>query len=163
MLSGIWLLVAPEREQFLDLFARCTRAMSGCGAQVDTMLVDCAADNRDVLAGLLEGALTGESLAGVVSLLALNQTPLPGMPTVSAGRAGTLGLIQALSDAGIKAPLWVLTRGEAQTLGLGRVVAPENPDGWAGLIDPVDVPAEFDERAVALLCATLAGASGAPR
>src|SRR5580700_9951968 len=77
MLSGTWLLVAPERKQFRDLFGRCARAMAGCGAQVDILLVDCAAVNRDVLAGLLEGALAGTSLAGVVSLLALNQTPLP--------------------------------------------------------------------------------------
>lgn len=157
-LSGTWLLVAPEPEQFRGLFAQCTRAMGGCGAQVDIMLVDCAAINRDVLAGLLEGALAGASLAGVVSLLALNQTPLPDMPTVSAGRAGTLGLIQALADAGITAPLWVLTRGPARTtLGLSRVVAPEQPDGWAGLIDVIDVPAQFDERAVDLLCTALAG------
>jgi hypothetical protein len=121
------------------------------------MMVDCAAVNRDVLAGLLEGGLAGTSLAGVVSLLALNQTPLPGMPAVSAGRAGTLGLIHALGDAGITAPLWVLTRGEPRTLGLSRVVAPERPDGWAGLIDLIDVPAELDQGAVALLCATLAG------
>lgn len=159
MLSGTWLLVAPERKQFRDLFGQCARAMAGCGAQVDVMLVDCAAVNRDVLAGMLEGALAGTSLAGVVSLLALNQTPLPGRPTASAGRAGTLGLIQALGDAGIEAPLWVLTRGEPRTLGLSRVVAPDRPDGWAGLIDLIDVPAEFDERAVTLLCATLAGRS----
>jgi hypothetical protein len=156
-LSGTWLLVASEREQFRDLFARCTRAMTGCGAQLDVMLVDCTAINPDVLAGLLEGALAGASLAGVLSLLALNQTPLPDRPTVSAGRAGTLGLIQAMAGAGVTAPLWVLTRGPAQTLGLSRVVAPEQPDGWAGLIDLIDVPAEFDERAVGLLCAALAG------
>jgi hypothetical protein len=131
--------------------------MTAYGAQLDVMLVDCAAINPDVLAGLLEGALAGASLAGVVSLLALNQTPLPDRPTVSAGRAGTLGLIQAMADAGVTAPLWVLTRGPAQTLGLSRVVAPEQPDGWAGLIDLIDVPAEFDERAAGLLCAALAG------
>jgi len=171
VLSGTWLLVAPERKQFRDLLAQCTRVMSGCGAQVDAMLVDCGAISWDVVAGLLEYALAGQPLAGVVSLLALNETPLPDMPTVSAGRAGTLGLIQALGDAGIKAPLWVLTRGAVavaaddplsgpapgKTWGLGRVVALEHPDGWGGLIDLVDVPAEFDERAATLLCSVLAG------
>ena len=169
VLSGTWLLVAPERKQFRDLLAQCTRVMSDCGAQVDAMLVDCAAIAWDVVAGLLEHALAGESLAGVVSLLALNEAPLPDKPTVSAGRAGTLGLIQALGDAGIEAPLWVLTRGavavaadephpaHGKTWGLGRVVALEHPDGWGGLIDLVDVPAEFDERAATLLCTVLAG------
>ena len=81
------LLVAPEREQFRDLFTRCTRAMTAYGAQLDVMLVDCAAINPDVLAGLLEGALAGASLAGVVSLLALNQTPCrTGPPCRRAGR-----------------------------------------------------------------------------
>jgi len=181
VLSGTWLLVAPERKQFRDLLAQCTRAMARCGAQVDAMLVDCAAISWDVAAGLLEYAQAGESLAGVVSLLALNETPLPDMPTVSAGRAGTLGLIQALGDAGIEAPLWVLTRGAVavaadeslcgpaqgktaqgktapgMTWGLGRVVALNHPDGWGGLVDLVDVPAEFDERAATLLCTVLAG------
>ena len=167
VLSGTWLLVAPERRQYRDLLAQCTRAMAGCGAQVDALLVDCAAISWDVLAGLLDYARAGESLAGVVSLLALNEAPLPHMPTVSAGRAGTLGLIQALGDAGVNAPLWVLTRGavavaadepaQGKTWGLGRVVALEHPDGWGGLIDLVDVPAEFDARAAALLCTVLAG------
>jgi hypothetical protein len=156
-LSGTWLLVAPERKQFRDLFAQWSRAMVGRGAQVDIMLVGCGAISRDVLAGLLEGGLAGESLTGVVSLLSLNETPLPDMPTVSAGLAGTLGLIQALGDAGITVPLWVLTRGAAQTWGLGRVVALEHLDGWGGLIDFIEVPTEFDERAATLLCTVLAG------
>jgi hypothetical protein len=157
VLSGTWLLVAPDPRQFRDLLAWCARAMTGCGAQVDVMRVDCAVISRDVLGGLLESALAGASLTGVVSLHALNQAPLPDMPTVSAGRAGTLGLVQALGDAGITAPLWVLTGGTAPALGLGRVMAPVHPDGWPGLTDLIDVPREFDERAVVQLCAALAG------
>jgi hypothetical protein len=142
-----WLLVAPEREQFRDLFARCTRAMAAHGAQLEIMLVDCAAINPDVLAGLLEGAFAGASLAGVVSLLALNHEA----PAGPAHRVGGPGG-DARAHPGHGRP-----RGTAQTLGLSRVVAPEQPDGWAGLIDLIDVPAEFDERAVGLLCAALAG------
>ena len=40
-------------------------------------------------------------LAGVVSLLALDEGPLPGHPVVPAGLAGTLVLVQALGDAGV--------------------------------------------------------------
>jgi len=156
VLSGTWLLVAPEGKQFRDRCAQCTRAMAARGANVDIMLVDCAAMNREVLAGLIEGALAGAPLAGVVSLLALDETPLPGLPAASAALTGTRGLIQALADAGVRAPLWVFTGG-VRSWGLGRVLGPEHPDGWGGLVDLIDVPAEFDDRAVALLCHALAG------
>jgi hypothetical protein len=145
-LSGTWLLVAPERKQFRDMITQCAGAMAVRGARVDTMLVDCAAISWDVLAGLLEGALAGESLTGVVSFLGLNETPLPDSPAVPAGLAGTLALVQALDDAGITVPLWVLTR-EAATVDL------EHQDREGGLIDR---PAEFGASAAALLCAVLA-------
>ena len=47
----------------------------------------------------------------MVSLLALAETPVPGLPVVPAGLAGTLALVQALGDERISAPLWVLTCG----------------------------------------------------
>ena len=91
-----------------------------------------------------------------------------GHPVVSAGLAGTLALVQALGDAGVDAPLWVVTRGavapgpgevlaspvQAQVWGLGRVAGPEYPDRWGGL---VDLPPLLDDRTAARLCAVLAG------
>ena len=47
----------------------------------------------------------------MVSLLALDETPAAGSPVGAGGLAGTQALIQALGDAGIAAPLWVLTCG----------------------------------------------------
>ena len=41
----------------------------------------------------------------MVSLLALDETPLAAHPAVSAGLAGTQALAQALGDAAIGAPL----------------------------------------------------------
>jgi NAD(P)-dependent dehydrogenase (short-subunit alcohol dehydrogenase family)/acyl carrier protein len=94
------------------------------------------------------------------------EQPLPGVP-VSAGLAGTQLLVQALGDAQVDAPLWVLTQGavaavageapspvQAQVWGLGRVAALEHPDRWGGLID---LPPGLDERAAGWLCAVLAG------
>lgn len=159
-LSGTWLAVAPEQKRYRGLLARIARAMTDRGAQVDTMLVDCAAVSGDVVAGLLEYAQAGEPLTGVVSLLGLNETPLPDRPAVSAGLSGTRELIRALDDAAIKAPLWVLTRdtvGAAPRLeawGLGRVMDLEHPGCWGALTDG---PAEFDDRAATLLCTVLAG------
>ena len=87
---------------------------------------------------------------------------------VPTGLAGTLALVQALGDAGVDAPLWVLTRGavaagpdevlaspvQGQVWGLGRVAALEYRDRWGGL---VDLPPVLDDRAAARLCAVLAG------
>jgi NAD(P)-dependent dehydrogenase (short-subunit alcohol dehydrogenase family)/acyl carrier protein len=103
----------------------------------------------------------------VVSLLALAEAPSASFVVLPEGLAGTLALVQALGDAGIGAPLWVVTRGavtagpgeqaspaQAMTWGLGRVAALEHPDRWGGLIDLPPVP---DEQAAARLCAVLAG------
>ncbi|MEU0537599.1 SDR family NAD(P)-dependent oxidoreductase [Amycolatopsis tolypomycina] len=107
------------------------------------------------------------SLAGVVSLLALEEDPLPAHLAVPAGVAATLALVQALADAGIEAPLWALTRGavaatpgeapslaQAQVWGLAQVAALELPERWGGL---VDLPPTWDDRTAARLAAVLAG------
>ena len=103
-----------------------------------------------------------------MSLLALAEAPLPGHPGVPAGLAGTQALVQALGDADIAAPLWVLTCGavaagpgevlaspvQAMAWGLGRVAALEHPGRWGGL---VDLPPAPDDRAAARLRGVLAG------
>ena len=104
----------------------------------------------------------------MLSLLALDEAPLPGLAGVPAGLAGTQVLVQALGDAGVDAPLWVLTCGavpagepgavaspvQAMAWGLGLVAALECPGRWGGL---ADVPPVLDERAAGRLCAVLAG------
>ena len=93
---------------------------------------------------------------------------LPGIPAVPGGLAGTLALVQALGDAGIDAPLWTVTSGAVAAVpgeklvspaqgavwGLARCTAQEYRERWGGLID---LPPVLDERAVARLCAVLAG------
>ncbi|AGL16003.1 modular polyketide synthase [Actinoplanes sp. N902-109] len=149
VLSGTWLIIgATDTDQ--DVI----NALTTRGAQV----VQADIDNLDGF---------GE-IAGVVSLLAQDETPMPEFPAVPHGLANTLALVQALGAAGIDAPLWLLTREavrtggtdvlrnpvQAQIWGLGRVVAMEHPDRWGGLID---LPAVVDDRAGARLAAVLAG------
>ena len=107
-LPGRWLVVAsPGRAGELpgQLAAR--------GAQV--VVVEAAAEaERGKLAALIGEVLAGAGdppLSGVLSLLALDEAPLAEFPVVPRGLAGTLSLVQALGDAGIQAPLWVLTQG----------------------------------------------------
>ncbi|MEU5812122.1 SDR family NAD(P)-dependent oxidoreductase, partial [Streptomyces sp. NPDC047718] len=152
-LSGSWLVVTPAAAGVDD--AAVVGALAGRGAEVRRVVVEAGAD-RGAVAGLLAGV---ESVAGVVSLLALDE---------AAGVVATAVLVQALGDAGVGAPLWCLTRGavsvgrsdrlvsavQAQTWGLGRVAALELPERWGGL---VDLPEVWDERAMGRLVGVLAG------
>ncbi|QMU69824.1 type I polyketide synthase [Streptacidiphilus sp. P02-A3a] len=165
-LSGSWLLVADPAEA-----ARAEavgRALTGHGAELVSLTVGADEPRREALAERIRAAVGTRPLAGVLSLLALDETPLPAWPAVPGGLAGTLALLQALGDAGAAAPLWVATSGavstgtqdpltgpaQAQAWGLSRVAALEHPDRWGGL---VDLPAELDEPAAARLAAVLAG------
>nr|WP_062342612.1 type I polyketide synthase [Herbidospora sakaeratensis] len=159
-LTGTWLLVTGG-----DPADAVARALTKHGAQVVALTGDL---DRDTLAGRIRAAVADRPVAGVLSLLALDESPLPGRPAVPAGLAGTLTLVQALGDAGTAAPLWVATSGavattpgepltgpaQAQTWGLSRVAALEHPDRWGGL---VDLPADLDEAAAGRLAAVLAG------
>ncbi|MFE7567051.1 type I polyketide synthase [Streptomyces sp. NPDC057539] len=113
----------------------------------------------------------GTEFTGVLSLLAPVEERHPDHASVPAGLALTLTLVQALGDAGLRAPLWCATRGavsvgrddrltrpvQGALWGLGRVVALEHPDRWGGL---VDLPGTPDARATARLTAVLAGLGG---
>ncbi|MFF5809738.1 type I polyketide synthase, partial [Streptomyces sp. NPDC012746] len=151
--AGEWVVVAREDESSAEAVAD---ALAGGGAEVRRVVVEPGMD-RAALAGLLADA---GAVAGVVSLLALDE---------AAGVVASAGLVQALGDVGVEAPLWCLTRGavsvgrsdrlvsavQAQVWGLGRVAALELPGRWGGL---VDLPEVWDERAMARLVGVLAGA-----
>ncbi|MCX4862354.1 type I polyketide synthase, partial [Streptomyces canus] len=164
VLSGTWLVVVPAEPAAVDLRRSCVAALEARGAS--TVVVEVGAVERAELAALVSAEVS--DVSGVLSLLALDEVPLPGLPSVTGGLAATLTLVQALGDAGVAAPLWVATRGavaagpgevlrapvQAQVWGLGRVVGLEHPDRWGGL---VDLPEFVDERAGARLASVLAG------
>ncbi|QMU69825.1 type I polyketide synthase [Streptacidiphilus sp. P02-A3a] len=167
-LSGTWLLVSGSADAATA--EDCARALTARGARpvlVELDVPDPDGAGRDAIAARI-GAAAADGVSGVLSLLALAETPLPGLDPVPTGLAATLGLVQALGDAGVTAPLWVLTRGavaaapaeppaapvQAQVWGLGQVAALEHPDRWGGL---VDLPPHWDERVGARLAAVLAG------
>nr|BFD89957.1 hypothetical protein KitaXyl93_13170 [Kitasatospora sp. Xyl93] len=153
VLSGPWLLVgdAPDAGVIAE-------ALASCGAEAV----------RTTLAGLdaaIAGA--GADVQGVVSLLALDESPDAEFGWVPRGSADTLDLVQALGRAGVTAPLWVLTRGavqvtdgevttspiQTQVWGLGRTVGLEHADRWGGL---VDLPPVVDADAAARLVGVFA-------
>ncbi|MGW9426169.1 beta-ketoacyl reductase, partial [Streptomyces koyangensis] len=120
---------------------------------------------RTTLDGLDRSVLA--EAAGVVSLLALDETPDAEFPWVPCGTAATVELVQTVQRAGAAVPVWVLTRGAVETgagevttspaqsavWGLGRAVGLEQPELWGGLID---LPADFDAETGAGLVSVLA-------
>ncbi len=110
-------------------------------------------------------------VAGVISLLALEERALPTYASVPGGVAGTVALVQALEDAEIGAPMWLLTRGamavapservaaavQAHVWGLGAVLALEYPRRWGGMMD---LPEALGERVLELVGGVLADAEG---
>ncbi|MBP2056069.1 acyl transferase domain-containing protein/acyl carrier protein, partial [Streptomyces griseochromogenes] len=171
VLTGVWLLVTAAGQSEDDLTRGCVRALAARGADVVMVQVPADAVERAEVAAVLAQALRDRepgAVAGVLSLLALDETFVQEHPAVAQGVATTLGLVQALGDSDVVAPLWAATRGavaavpgevlsnpvQAQVWGLGRVVGLEHPDRWGGLID---LPAVLDERAGARLAAVLAG------
>ncbi|WP_410600942.1 type I polyketide synthase [Amycolatopsis sp. lyj-90] len=162
-LTGTWLAVVPTGHGDDALVRACVEALAARGADVTELEVDASTATREELATAVAGPLTG-----VVSLLALDETPLEGASVVPGGLTGTTTLIQALADADVTAPLWLVTTGaiatgpgdvltrpvQTQTRGLGRVLLLEQPDRWGGMID---LPAVLDERTANRLCAVLAG------
>nr|BCK51644.1 modular polyketide synthase [Micromonospora sp.] len=163
-LAGTWLLALPADDAD-DPAARAVRAaLTGAGADVLPLTVEPDADRAGLAA-----ALAGAEPAGVVSLLAGEPRTADG--TVLPGLTATLALVQALGDAGVAAPLWLVTRGavaaasydrladpaQAAIWGLGRVVGVEAPHRWGGL---VDLPSDPDDRAAFRLAAILTGSTG---
>ncbi|MGW2376984.1 type I polyketide synthase, partial [Kitasatospora sp. NPDC001683] len=161
--SGPWLVVAPAADSAEDGDDAWTEA--ACEAVgPDALCLSVPVAERAELAALLRGLPSaGRRFTGVLSLLALGRGTDPA--------AVTLGLLQALRDADVTAPLWCLTRGavavapteapaapeQAAAWGLGRVAALEHPQQWGGLVDLPETP---DGSAVRRLAAVLAGADG---
>ncbi|WP_372503534.1 type I polyketide synthase [Streptomyces spectabilis] len=168
-LTGRWLVVVPERAAAHPWAAGVTDALARAGAEALELHVSEGELTPESLAARLrEHARDGGEPAGVVSLLALDESPLADHPAVPAGLAGTVALVRALADAGGQARLWAVSRGavstgrsdrltstvQAEVWGLGRVVALEHPELWGGL---VDLPEAVDARAAARLATALAG------
>ncbi|WP_234364656.1 type I polyketide synthase, partial [Streptomyces sp. SM8] len=167
--AGTWLAVVPAAYGE-DPWT--SAVLDAVGTDVVRLTVDTV--ERHALADRLRAlSADGAALAGVVSLLALADTPETAVTGDPAGvpAAPTAVLFQALLDAGVDAPLWCLTRGavavagseavtapaQAAVWGLGRVAALEHPAVWGGL---VDLPSAWDERAARRFAAVLAGHDG---
>ncbi|WP_430792083.1 type I polyketide synthase, partial [Actinoplanes sp. G11-F43] len=130
VLSGTWLVVGTDR-----VGPAVAEALAVHGAEVVMV--------PELDAALLAGA------AGVVSLLALDETPDLDYPWLATGLTATVELVKAVHRAEAEIPVWVLTRDAVQAgaadvttdpvqtavWGLGRAVGLERPELWGGLVD----------------------------
>jgi acyl transferase domain-containing protein/acyl carrier protein len=182
-LAGTWLVVVPAMAREDRWIAAVVDALEEWGARVVRVPVDEAGVARKELAralreatldsspGSLEQPPTATPVAGVLSLLALEEQHDHACASVPQGLATTVVLVQALGDAEVQAPLWMITNGavsiapserlrspiQAQSWGLGAVVGLEYPKQWGGLID---LPEALNERVLELVVGMLAGTSG---
>ncbi|WP_425442008.1 type I polyketide synthase [Saccharopolyspora flava] len=159
--SGKWLAVVPDAP---DVWAE--TALTALGDAAVRVEVSPTAD-RDKLAAALAEAARDTEIAGVLSLMGVNDAAHPVFGATPVGMLSTLTLLQALGDLDLDAPLWCATRRAAsvdggacspsQTAlwGLGRVAGLELPRRWGGL---VDLPDELDRPVLDRLAAVLAGA-----
>ncbi|MGV4989020.1 SDR family NAD(P)-dependent oxidoreductase, partial [Streptomyces sp. NRAIS4] len=167
--SGRWLVVVPSERSDDAAIDALLQELSGQGLGMVRLEVGEDERTRERLAELLAGALAGQDVTGVLSLLALQAAGGPQEPL--AVTASTLALVQALADRNVTQPLWCLTRGavnigihdtltspaQAALWGLGRAAALERLDRWGGL---VDLPAKTDGRTAQYLLGVLNGAAG---
>ncbi|WP_078894882.1 SDR family NAD(P)-dependent oxidoreductase, partial [Streptomyces sp. NRRL S-1022] len=167
-LTGTWLVAVPATAADTPLVGAVVRALEDGGARPRTVVVAPGTDRAD-LAGRLREAAGGEPPAGVLSLLPLDGTAGEPHPALPHGLAGTLLLLQAVSDTGFDRRVWSVTRGavatgtadrvedpvQAQVWGLGEVASLEVPHLWAGVVDLPEAPAERD---LGRLTGVLAGA-----
>ncbi|MEU6083623.1 type I polyketide synthase, partial [Streptomyces sp. NPDC047108] len=172
-LTGTWLLVTPHEHSTTDLVTVCADALALQGADVRVLELTHRHADAEVLEAALNETLADPSapVSGVLSLIGLDETPLPDHPVLPTGAALTVSLVQALGRAEVSAPLWCATRGavavgdqeavahpaQAAIWGLGRVAALEFPERWGGLID---LPERFESRDAVALCAVLASPGG---
>ncbi|MFD8935720.1 type I polyketide synthase [Streptomyces sp. NPDC059578] len=167
--TGTWLLVTSAATEDDPLPAACAHLLTAAGVTVVPVPLTATDDDRAKLTEHLSDLLAEQPapVTGVLSLLALDETPHRRAAQMTDGTALSLVLLQALGDAGCTARLWWATSGAvdagadpltspAQSLiwGLGRVAALEHPERWGGL---VDLPATLDERTADRLRQVLAG------
>ncbi|HEY5836715.1 SDR family NAD(P)-dependent oxidoreductase [Streptomyces sp.] len=164
-LTGTWLVAVPAAEAAPLTYA-VIAALESAGAATVTVAVGPDAD-REALAVRLREAAAGGPFSGVLSLLPLDAASDERHPELPAGLAGTLLLLQAVSDAGLDRAVWTVTRGavgvgaadpvdepvQAHVWGLGQIAELEVSHLWAGAID---LPRAAGERDLARLTGVLA-------
>ncbi|MGW6295293.1 SDR family NAD(P)-dependent oxidoreductase, partial [Streptomyces sp. NPDC055058] len=168
-LPATWLIVVPAGHEDDPLVRQVHEAVAERSAGALLLVADQDAAERDRMAELVSGCVDGAEIGGVLSLLALDESPWSAEGVLPTGLVLTTALLQALGDVRVDGPVWSATRGavsvhrgdalrtplQAMSWGLGRIAALEYPQRWGGLID---LPETLDSRAARRLVTGLSGA-----
>ncbi|WSQ12834.1 SDR family NAD(P)-dependent oxidoreductase [Streptomyces sp. NBC_01231] len=172
-LTGTWLVAVPEGHTEDPWVSQVVESVAARGASPLIVEVASTATDGDAVAGALRAALTeggAAGITGVLSLLALARGRHATCGAVPLAVAQTLALVQAAGEAGLRAPLWCLTRRavavnaaedvrgteQAGVWSLGRAAGLEAPERWGGT---VDLPDTLDGWVMDRLAWVLAGGS----
>ncbi|WP_159058598.1 acyltransferase domain-containing protein, partial [Streptomyces europaeiscabiei] len=167
-LTGTWLVVVPAGHESDPLVRQVSAALEERSAGARLLVAGGPAAERDRMADLIRQQTDGTEIGGVLSLLALDESPWSAEGVLPTGLVLTASLLQALGDVRLDAPVWCATHGavsvhrrerlhhplQAMTWGLGRIAALEYPQRWGGLID---LPDTLDDRAASRLVDGLSG------
>nr|BAQ21948.1 putative type I polyketide synthase [Streptomyces versipellis] len=166
---GTWLVVAAPGALEEEPGASVVAALAARGGRVVPLVVDPESSGGGESVSVLRAGLRARpEVDGVLSLLALSERRHPAFSAVTAGLAATVELLDALDDMGVRAPVWLATRGAvsvssadvpagpaaAQVWGLGQGPADGGAGRWTGLVDLPGVP---DGRVADRLVDVLAG------
>ncbi|MEH0449027.1 SDR family NAD(P)-dependent oxidoreductase [Streptomyces sp. B21-102] len=167
-LANTWLLVVPAGYEDDPLVRDVHAAIGDRSAGARVLVVGGPDAERDRMADLVRALADGVEVGGVLSLLALDESPWSAEGVLPTGLVLTTTLLQVLGDTRLEAPVWCATRGavavrrsdrltsplQAMIWGLGRIAALEYPQRWGGL---VDLPGTLDDRAARRLIGALSG------
>ncbi|WP_326756098.1 SDR family NAD(P)-dependent oxidoreductase [Streptomyces hirsutus] len=167
-LPGSWLIVVPAGHESDPVVRQIQEAVDERSAGALLLVAGPEAAERDRMADLVRQCADDAEIGGVLSLLALDESPWSAEGVLPTGLVLTTALLQAVGDVRVDAPVWCATRGavsvhrgdvlrtplQAMSWGLGRIAAMEYPQRWGGLID---LPETLDTRAVRRLLAALSG------
>ncbi|WP_435613584.1 type I polyketide synthase [Streptomyces sp. bgisy159] len=167
-LPGNWLIVVPAGHESDPMVRLVREAVDERSAGALLLVAGPDAAERERMADLVRHRTDGVEIGGVLSLLALDESPWSAEGVLPTGLVLTTALLQAVGDARVDGPVWCATRGavsvhrgdvlrtplQAMCWGLGRIAAMEYPQRWGGLID---LPETLDGRAARRLVAALSG------
>ncbi|MGH8759288.1 MAG: SDR family NAD(P)-dependent oxidoreductase, partial [Burkholderiales bacterium] len=167
-LHGTWLVVQSAAQACDTRVTGLIQGLSTAGAQIVPIALDGQDASREAIGARLSEV---SGIAGVLSLLALDEAPHAMHPVLPTGLALTAALAQAMGDIDLNAPLWCATQSavsssdsdpvrspvQAMVWGLGRTVGLEAPVRWGGL---VDLPDTIDADSIKRLAGVLNNPSG---